>query len=48
MDINSAISNAVKILKSKKIKTAFLDSEILMSESIKKDRKYQFHKLEIF
>ena len=29
-----------KILKSKKIKTAFLDSEILMSESIKKDRKY--------
>ena len=40
VDISSAILNAVKILKLKNIKTAFLDSEILMSESIKKDKKY--------
>ena len=40
VDISSAILNAVKILKLKNIKTAFLDSEILMSESIKKGKKY--------
>ena len=40
VDISSTILNAVKILKLKNIKTAFLDSEILMSESIKKDKKY--------
>ena len=42
MNINSAILNATKMLKAKKIKTAFLDSEILMSEAIKKDKKYLF------
>ena len=42
MNINSAILNATKMLKAKKIKTAFLDSEILMSKAIKKDKKYLF------
>tara|TARA_B100000886_G_C20376120_1_gene471836 strand:+ start:336 stop:1181 length:846 start_codon:yes stop_codon:yes gene_type:complete len=40
IDIKSAISHAAKILKEKKIKTAVLDSEILMLESIKKDNRY--------
>ena len=40
MDINSAIIAGTKILKDKSIVTAALDSEILMSEVLKKNRKY--------
>ena len=40
MDIQTAIKKAHLRLKKKNIKTSVLDSEILMSNIIKKDRKY--------
>tara|TARA_B100000989_G_scaffold247007_1_gene194264 strand:- start:228 stop:1070 length:843 start_codon:yes stop_codon:yes gene_type:complete len=40
MKIEKAIKEAFKILETKKIKTALLDSEILMSEILKKDRRF--------
>ena len=40
MNINLAISHGSKILKNKSIPSSQLDSEILMSKSINKDRKY--------
>ena len=40
MNINSAISHCSKILKNKSISSSQLDSEILMSKAINKDRKY--------
>ena len=40
MNIEKAIKNGFKILKAKKIKTALLDSEILMSKILKKDRRF--------
>ena len=40
MDINSAILHGSKILKNKSIPSSQLDSEILMSKTINKDRKY--------
>ena len=40
MNIHRAITTGAKILKEKYIPNAHLDSEILMSEVIKKDRKY--------
>ena len=40
MNINFAIREGAKILKSKLIQNPSLDSEILMAETIKKNRKY--------
>ena len=40
MNINSAIIKGAKVLKQKFIKNPYLDSEILMTKAIKKDRKY--------
>ena len=40
MNINSAIIQGAKVLRENLIKNAYLDSEILMTETIKKDRKY--------
>ena len=40
MNIHDAIANGNKILKKNNIKSAQLDSEVLMSEAINKDRKY--------
>ena len=40
MNINSAIIQGAKVLKENLIKNAYLDSEILMTEAIQKDRKY--------
>ena len=40
MNIEKAIKKAFKILKTKKINTALLDSEILMSKILKKDRRF--------
>ena len=40
MNINSAIGHGSKILKNKSISSSQLDSEILMSKAINKDRKY--------
>ena len=40
MNIHSAISQAAKILKSKLISSAFIDSEILMAEVLNEDRTY--------
>ena len=40
MNIQEAIANGVTKLKNKSIKTAHLDSEILMAKTINKDRKY--------
>ena len=40
MNINSAITNASKILRNKFIHSYYLDSEILMAKTIKKDRNY--------
>ena len=42
MNIQSAINQGVKILKDKLINNPQLDSEILMSKVINKDKKY-FH-----
>ncbi len=40
MNILNTLKKAANILKDHKIKTPYLDSEILLSESINKDRKY--------
>ncbi len=40
MNINSAIIQGAKILKDRFVKNPFLDSEILMTKAIQKDRKY--------
>ena len=40
MNINSAIIHGAKVLKDNLIKNPNLDSEILMTKAIKKDRKY--------
>ena len=40
MNINSAIINGAKVLKDNLIKNPYLDSEILMTMAIEKDRKY--------
>jgi len=40
MNINSAINQGSKILRSKLLINSQLDSEVLMAETIKKDRKY--------
>ena len=40
MNIETAINKASKILKRKNIRSAILDSELLMSKAIKKSRKY--------
>ena len=40
MNINSAINEAIIILKKSSIKTAQLDSEILLAEAINKNREY--------
>ena len=40
MNINSAIIQGAKVLKENFIKNAYLDSEILMTKAIQKDRKY--------
>ncbi len=40
MNINSAIIHGAKVLKNNLIKNPYLDSEILMTKAIKKDRKY--------
>ena len=40
MNINLAIIQGAKVLKQNLIKNAYLDSEILMTKAIKKDRKY--------
>ena len=40
MNINSALNYGVKILSNKLIPNPYLDSEILMSKTINKDRKY--------
>ena len=40
MNIDTALKNAVFELKKNKISTALLDSEILMSKVLEKDRKY--------
>ena len=40
MNINSAIIQGSKVLKEKFIKNPYLDSEILMTKAIQKDRKY--------
>ncbi len=40
MNINSAILQGAKVLKENFIKNSYLDSEILMTKTIQKDRKY--------
>ena len=40
MNINSAIIQGAKVLKDNFIKNSYLDSEILMTKTIQKDRKY--------
>ena len=40
MNINSAIIQGAKVLKDNFIKNSYLDSEILMTKVIQKDRKY--------
>ena len=40
MNIGIAIKNACKELKKSKISSALLDSELLLSQVIKKDRKF--------
>ena len=40
MNINSAINHGAKVLKDNLIKNPYLDSEILMTKAIDKDRKY--------
>ena len=42
MNIENALNNAVKILNKSKIKNSILDSEILLSQAINRDRKYIF------
>ena len=40
MNIKNTLNSAVKILNESKIKNPILDSEILLSQVIKRDRKY--------
>ena len=40
MNIETALKKGQLILKDNKIKSAVLDSEILMSQAIRKDKKY--------
>ena len=40
MNINSAIIQGAKVLKERFNKNPYLDSEILMTKAIQKDRKY--------
>ena len=40
MNISSAIIHGAKVLKDNLIKNPYLDSEILMTKAIEKDRKY--------
>ena len=40
MNINSAIIQGAKVLKENLIKNSYIDSEILMTKVIQKDRKY--------
>ena len=40
MNIETAIKDSISILKKNNIKSSILDSEILMSEAIKKDKKF--------
>ena len=40
MNIEEAIKEASQLLERKKIKSALLDSEILMSKVLKRDRKF--------
>ena len=40
MNIQLAITEGAKILKDKFVKNPFLDSELLMSKVVKKDKKY--------
>ena len=42
MNIENALNNAVKILKKSKIKNSILDSEILLSQAINRDRNISF------
>ena len=42
MNIKNTLNNAVKILNKSKIKNSILDSEILLSQAINRDRKYIF------
>ena len=42
MNIENTLNNAVKILNKSKIKNSILDSEILLSQAINRDRKYIF------
>ena len=42
MNIENTLNNAVKILNKSKIKNSVLDSEILLSQAINRDRKYIF------
>ena len=44
MNISNAINIACKTLKKKFINSAQLDSELLMSKVLDKDRKYRFFK----
>ena len=47
MNINSVICHGTKILNNKFIQNSQLDSEILMAETINKDRSYIFLNSEI-
>ena len=40
MNIQSAITSGAKILESKLISSPYLDSEILMTKAINRDKKY--------
>ena len=40
MNINSAVIEAINVLKDKSILSAQLDSEILMAKALDKDREY--------
>ena len=42
MNIENTLNNAVRILNKSKIKNSILDSEILLSQAINRDRKYIF------
>ena len=44
MNINLAIVQGAKVLKKNFIKNPYLDSEILMTKVIEKDRKYIFYR----
>ena len=42
MNIENTLNNAVRILNKSKIKNSILDSEILLSQAINRDRNYIF------